>query len=181
MATARTRSLVTILFLLCAARPGEGGPHAPCTAPPDVREHIRVSDCGLAQAVAIGMERSETFRQTVARVKALNGIVYVSGTYVSQPSAKRVLYGALQHRIVRAGDARVLFVIVVPGHENTHIARLAHELQHAIEVLESGETTDSGVERLFERIGVETSARTFETEAAGAIERRVAKELAGRR
>ncbi len=181
MATAWTRSLLTILFVISAARPGRGGPNDTCTAPPDVREHIRLSDCRLAQAVATGMARSATFRRLVDRIVELNGIVYVSGTYIVQPAARRVLYGALQHRVVKAGEARVLFVTVAPGRETAHIARLAHELQHAIEVLESGETTDADVDRLFERIGVETGDHVFETMAAEHVQQTVAKELAARR
>jgi len=65
------------------------------------------------------------------------------------------------------------------------IALLAHELQHALEI---GERTDihdaEGMELLYEEIGFQSfengSHRSYETDAAKAIQRAVEDELGGR-
>jgi hypothetical protein len=58
---------------------------------------------------------------------------------------------------------------------------LAHELQHAIEVLEAPHvSTEHDVDQLFERIGFHASAGDVETQAALDVERAVRRELSRR-
>ena len=145
------------------------------TAVPD---WIRVSDCQLRKIVASGLERSETFRQVVERVGRLKGLVYIDCRYVVRPRTPRVLVGALMHTVTKAGPYRILHVMVGPHSGDRPLLVLAHELQHAVEVLESDATTEDEIDQLFERIGFHTlETELSETLAALDIERAVAKEL----
>jgi hypothetical protein len=58
---------------------------------------------------------------------------------------------------------------------------LAHELQHAIEVLEAPDvSTEHAVDQLFEQIGTHAHAGVLETHAALDAERAVRRELSRR-
>jgi hypothetical protein len=123
------------------------------------------------------MRRSATFQQIVDRIGELNGIVYVDAKFIVQADTKRVYSGTLQHRMTRAGKYRLLYVTVAPESGDRPVLTLAHELHHAIEVLESDATTEAAINALFERIGTHTSAGIFETDAAVKQQQTVAKEL----
>jgi hypothetical protein len=125
------------------------------------------------------MARSATLRRIIDRVGELNGIVYIQDRYDVNDRTKRVLSGALSHHITVAGAHRVLHLLVAPESGDRQLTTIAHELQHAIEVLEATEvTTDAAVDRLFERIGVNAGAGVMETRAAVDTERAVRRELA---
>jgi hypothetical protein len=133
-------------------------------------------------AMANGMVRSATLRRMVDRVGELNGIVYIEDRCYVNDRAGRVLSGALSHHITVAGAFRVLHLLVAPESGHRQLTTIAHELQHAIEVLEATEvTSDAAVDRLFERIGVNTSAGVIETQAAVDMERAVGRELSAKR
>lgn len=149
-----------------------------CPAAAAVPDQIRTTNCEMMQAIAIGMSTSPTFRQLLERVAELRGIVYLTAAPVIQVQRRRVIDGTLQHRVIVAGPYRLLFVTVTPYPNLRPIAILAHELQHAVEVLESGATTAQAIDRLFERIGMRVGAGTTETAAALAIQRSVINELA---
>ena len=135
----------------------------------------------MAAVTAAGLARSATFREVVARIAALNGIVYVQPTIIVQSEARRVLDGALIHRVTWVGSRRALVVIVVPGQGDRSVTILAHEFQHATEVLASSASTEAEIDALFARIGVHVGAGTTETTAAIAVERAVSRELSKRR
>jgi hypothetical protein len=147
-----------------------------CAAPPPPSQ-IRPSTCEMAQAVASGINRSATFRQLVEQVAVLTGIVYIHPGYQRQAGNMRPLAGALQHRVNRAGTYRFLYIRVIPGGGDRLVVRIAHELQHAIEVLQSDATTEADIDALFDRIGAPTDAWTSETTAATKAERIVRREL----
>jgi hypothetical protein len=142
-----------------------------------VPDYIRSFDCRLAKVVASGLERSETLRQLVGRVGCLKGIVYIEAQYYVRLQAGIVLPGALAHTVTNAGEYRILRLMVGPHSEDRAIVVLAHELQHAVEVLESDATTEAEIDRLFERIGVPGSTGIVETRAAREVGRAVAREL----
>ena len=181
MATWRRRSLIVLLACWASGIGTTAWANESCAALSDLPSQIRTSSCPVAEAVALGLSHSATFQRLVDQIGDQKGIVYVQGKSVVQPATRRVLDGTLQHRIVKAGAFRLLYITVSPGREYRHVATLAHELQHAIEVLDSRETTDAGVDRLFERIGTMTSASTFETTAAERAQDTVARELAASR
>jgi hypothetical protein len=151
---------------------------ARCTATAAVPEHIRTTSCDMRRAIELGMSASPSFRRLVERVAGLHGIVYLTAKQVMQSQTRRVIDGTLQHRVTDAGSYRLLYATVAPYSGLRPIPIIAHELQHAIEVLESNAKSESEIDDLFERIGVRTAASTFETEAALDVQAAVAKELA---
>jgi hypothetical protein len=81
-----------------------------------------------------------------------------------------------------AGPRRVLRIIVNPRwfHGCEMVGAIAHELQHAMEVLKNPNVrTTTSLFRLFERIGP-TSSGTFETKEALEMERVVGREACER-
>jgi hypothetical protein len=115
-------------------------------------------------------------------VGELNGIVYIKSGFSVNDHTKRVLSGALSHQISMAGAHRVLHVMVAPESGDRPVITMAHELQHAIEVLEAPDVaTEAAVDQLFERIGMHADTGIVETQAALNVERAVARELSGNR
>jgi hypothetical protein len=155
-----------------------------CAARKTVPYQLRPWDCRLAVIVANGMAKSATFRRLVDRVGELQGILYLKdGYYVNeQTGRRRVFSGGLSHRISMAGAYRVLHLMVAPESGDRPIITMAHELQHAVEVLEATDvTTETGVDQLFDRIGIHAGAGITETQAALDVGIAVARELSTHR
>src|SRR5262245_38746631 len=147
---------IGIIFATGTRRVGAQADPAPkdCAARQTVPVQLRPLDCRLATAIAGGLTRSATFRQLVERVGALNGIVYIHLKPYVNPQTRRELDGGLSHAVTTAGAFRLLHVMVGATQGDRPIAILAHELQHAIEVLEAPDvSTENAVDELFERIG----------------------------
>jgi hypothetical protein len=127
-----------------------------------------------------GTERSATFRVLVEAIDRTNGIVYVEFGYC----AFGHLDGCLLPFVASShGDRYLRAVVIRDKNRRTHdqlIALIAHELRHAIEVLEHPEVVDAAtLEALYAKIGVPyTEGRSgYETAAARAAERAVLAEL----
>lgn len=149
-----------------------------CVARQSLPAQVRPLTCRTAARVIDGMARSATLRRVIDRVGELKGIVYIKDAYYVDPRTSRVLSGALSHAISMAGAHRILRVWVAPESGDRPLITLAHELQHAIEVLEAHDvTTEAAVDRLFERIGVRVGASVMETASAVDVARAVAREL----
>ena len=69
----------------------------------------------------------------------------------------------------------------MPGQGDRSVRLMAHEFQHAIEVLTSEASTEGEIDALFGRIGVPAGAWTTETTGAIVAERAVGRELSRRR
>ena len=158
-------------------RARDPGAAASCSAPVPPYQ-IRPSTCDLAQAVAAGIARSATFRELVDRIRELNGIVYVNAGRRRLVGTTRFLAGALEHRVTPAGIYRYLYLTVAPESGDDPLITMSHELQHAIEVLQSNATTEADIDALFRSIGAPSGAWSWETQAALEVERAVRKELA---
>jgi hypothetical protein len=174
---------VGIVFATGTGRADAQSDPAPqqCAARQAVPLQLRPLDCRLAVAIADGLTRSATFRQLVERVGALNGIVYIHLKPYVNLQTKRVLDGGLSHSVTTAGGHRMLHVMVGAAQGDRPIFILAHELQHAIEVLEAPDvSTEDAVDQLFERIGTQVYAGAVETQAALDAERAVRREFARR-
>jgi hypothetical protein len=176
-----TTPLVLLGMFLAGAVSDTAAGQAPttegCSAMTALPAHIRLTSCVLAKAVAAGLEGSLTFRRLADRIAALDGIVHVDARYVVRFESRQVLSGALLHRVTRAGKYRLLHITVAPEAGTRPVLTMAHELQHAIEVLESNAMTEGDIERLFTRIGIRVGPGTFETDRALELERAVAREL----
>jgi hypothetical protein len=170
----RTSAALVALTLLSGVPLSAQAPATACHAA--VPSHIRVMNCGLALALADGLERSATLREVVGRIGSLNGVVYVVFEPISSTNKK--LLGFLSHRIAVTGSTSILYVSVRRNSGDAAVATVAHEFRHAVELLEDPSArTEAQIDALFERIGTRTSAGVFETDAATGVERSVQHEL----
>jgi hypothetical protein len=140
---------------------------------------VRPLDAVLAAAVDEGLASSATFQRIVSAIASTDGIVFLSVGRC--PAGLRACLG---HKVTRAGGNRLLFVTVNTSRiDQRLIPTLAHELQHAVEVLsEPSNTCAEAVRAYFARIGYLARApHVFETDAARDVGDAVAEELkAGR-
>ena len=181
----KTASILRVATLIAAGSVGlRAEIQAPdaCAVRQTLPAQVRPLTCRTAVRMTDGMARSATLRRVIGRVGELNGIVYIKDAYYVDPRTGRVRSAALSHEITIAGAHRVLRVTVAPESGDRSLITLAHELQHAIEVLEATDViTEAAVDRLFERIGVQVGASVMETTSALEVERAVARELSANR
>src|ERR1700750_2371651 len=112
--------------------------------------HVRTEDRQLSKIIRQGLNQSSTFRELVDRIDRLPGLVYVvwsrCGTRLWEPGA------CLDHRVAVSGGIRFLRVNIYPGESGERLlALIAHELQHALEVLsDNNATSPEDVVKLYE-------------------------------
>lgn len=149
-------------------------------AEPDGRGNgprIRPQDNRTTAMMAAGVARSASFRALVDRVEASDVFVYVG----MSPLLKSSMAGRLTW-MTKAGGYRYLRAAISTDlSSDSIIASLAHELQHAVEVIEDSNVVDEkSLEKLYKRIGrrSQASATTaWETVAAQEAAIRVRREL----
>jgi hypothetical protein len=140
---------------------------------------VRSSHPTFSRLLAEGYARSETFRGLVVRLNESDVVVYVE----PELAPRLGLRGYLMSDVVIGGGKRFLRIRLYPfGNVNTLIARLGHELQHAVEVADApGVRDEDTFSQHFVRIGrVDCGATCYETDAAGQMQRAVARELRSR-
>jgi hypothetical protein len=138
---------------------------------------IRPQDPRLTELLRDGMARSATLRSLVNRIEASNLFVYLSLSPIMKPN----LAGKLTW-MTRAGVFRyVRATINTEQNVDQMIATIAHELYHAVEVLEDDGVKDQrSLEDLYKRIGRPShwgSTAGWETVAAQETGFRVRREL----
>jgi len=138
--------------------------------------HVRTTDGSVRRLLRRGYRQSSTFASLIARLQRSDVIVYVEDV----PS----LPGALDGRMMmmpRANSFRYVRIqVALRGAPEDSIAVLAHELQHAVEIAEAVEVSDTPtLERLYQRIGVRAGPMVYDTIAAQEMGRLVRRELAG--
>ena len=118
--------------------------------PRDGGLRIRPQDQRTTQTLRDGMARSETFRRLVDRIEASNVFVYVSVS----PFIKSSLSGQLTW-MTQAGPYRYLRATLSADQTSDQlIATLAHELQHAVEVVgDDLVVSEQTLVALYKRIG----------------------------
>jgi hypothetical protein len=137
--------------------------------------HVRTTEHKVTALINLGLARSATFRQLVDQLNASDVLVYVELKQVRDDLA-----AYLAHDIVVAGGRRYLHIAIETLGTDRHIvARLGHELQHAVEVAQAPEVRDAaGLERLFSRLDVRSICKTcFETAAALKVQAAIEAEL----
>jgi hypothetical protein len=139
--------------------------------------HLRPQDDRLKQLLRQGVSRSPTLRALADRIETSNVIVYVA----INPLMKSNLSGMLTW-MTRAGDFRYLRASINPDlTPDQMIATIAHELQHAVEVIEDDAVSDENtLVALYRRIGQQHGNSTpsrWETSAAQQAGYQVRKEL----
>jgi hypothetical protein len=144
---------------------------APASASAADESRVRSTDAGMLALFREGAERSATFSTLVDRIERSNGIVYVEFGYCAFGRVN----GCVLPFIASAHGDRYLRIVVTPdSSRRSHdqlLGLIAHELRHALEVLEHAEVVDvSTMEALYRRIGTpQTGGRTgYETSAARA-------------
>ena len=163
------RATLSVLGLAAVANVA-AAQEAPATTP-----RVRTSSPVVSAAIALGVERSPTFRQRLAEIEATDGLVYVEPGSCRYSSAA----GCLVPNLVLAGPLRMLRVLVdlrkVAGCRL--VVTIGHELQHVVEVLHDPSVRSSeAVYFLFARIGPAMSG-PFETTAARYTSRSVDREV----
>ena len=177
MARSSLRLLLTTGLLLVAPLAARAQAQDPRTGP-----HVRTDDATLRKLIERGLAQSPTFRGIVSRIDQLPGLVYL---VPSRCGALSGLSACMDHDVKVRGGYRFLRVNVMPGDPAfRQLPLLAHELQHALEVLsDDSAMCQETVAQLYERIGVPKGMGNFETEAALRVQETVVNELrkAGRR
>ena len=138
---------------------------------------LRPQDTRLEMVIKEGAKRSTTFKALVDRIEASNLIVYVA----FNPIMKANLSGMLTW-MTRAGDFRYVRASISKDLTfDQMIATVAHELQHAVEVVEDDTVVDEkSLVALYRRIGRQNSSASpahWDTTAAQNTGYRVRREL----
>jgi hypothetical protein len=138
---------------------------------------VRSSSPALAALIRGGVADSPTFRRLVDAVDASDGLVYIEPGRCGVNGAR----ACLAHRIIVAGPSRILHILVDPRTPDRNLSSaIAHELQHALEVLsDSTITNDLAVTRFYLHRGIRVNG-VLETQEALDIGNAVRDEL-GRR
>jgi len=145
--------------------------------PPDGGARLRPQDARIIQAINEGSARSATFKALIDRIEASDVIVYVA----INPLIKSTLSGALTW-MTRAGDFRYVRASIAPDLPfDQMIASVAHELHHAVEVIEDASVVDEkSLVTMYKKIGLPSRAAGdsgWETIAAQRTGTQVRREL----
>src|SRR5688572_1765087 len=139
---------------------------------------VRGLDAEFRALIREGDARSATLRDLIDEIQRSNTIVMIQYGLC----AKGLIRSCVTHV---AGDANARHIRVVINTRTTTdrlIATIAHELQHAVEIIRTPYATDAEtVMALYRRIGIGECSKgrseRCETEAALAVERQVLDEL----
>lgn len=149
-------------------------------APPDARNggpHVRPQDARITALLQEGMRRSSSLRALVDRIEASNVYVYVKLDHLMNSHlAGRLAWMGQAHEF-RYLRAMIDFNLSA----DQVIATLAHELQHAVEVVDDRSVVDErSLVALYRRIGEPSRLELnsgWETDAARAMGNQVRREL----
>lgn len=136
---------------------------------------VRAMDAGAADALALGQAQSAAFRALVDRVAGRRAVVHVA----TGETRVFATTGATQFAGVSHGWTFVRIALDPRLRLDERTSVLAHELQHAAELLEARVQSQADVRRLYERIGraVPGTCDAFETTAAAEAGVRVWRDL----
>ncbi len=143
---------------------------APTAAVIEPVAHVRSTNATILECLKEGSERSATFGSLIDAIDHSTDIVYVEFGYCAFGHVN----GCLLPLIAASHGGRYLRILVTPdksrrSHDQL-LALVAHELQHAIEVITHAEVVDvATMEAMFRRIGAPlTGMNGYETSAARA-------------
>lgn len=144
---------------------------------------LRILKPYVAQLLNDGQQKSPTFRGLIRAVEDSDLLVYVIqwnklATFVQRGG---VTVGGNVTVGEAANGRRIVFIVINPVLPPDHAtAMIAHELQHAIEIANAPQVVDhTSLIHYYQRIGIQTSAQSYDTAAARAIQNRVLAELNG--
>ena len=139
---------------------------------------LRTGNPAIAQLIARADEQSITFHNLLEDMARTDGLVYVE-TGVCGHGVR----ACMLHSIIRSGPFRLLRILIDRDYTKSADAPLArviaHELQHALEVLAHPEVVDlDSMLAMYARIGRPLNGRGgYETSEAHAVQDGVASEL----
>jgi hypothetical protein len=150
----------------------------------DTLFRIRSADPALSAVMARGRERSPTFRMLIDNLEKSDWLIFVQPGRCPHP----VMVGCLLHMVGRY-EGRLYLRLVIPSeghHPDAVTATIAHELQHALELISDGRVTDrQTLAVLSKRIATDQfrppMLTEYETAAARRIGELVLRELAKHR
>jgi hypothetical protein len=173
--------MVAVALLASALSLGIAVETATWTAP--TASSARSSDAAILNLLREGNERSVTFRALTDAIARSNGIVYVEFGHC----AFGHLNGCLLPHVLLSGGNRYLRIVVTPvkySHDRDLLLSLiAHELRHALEVIDHPEVVDvTTLQALYRHIGTPIAGlNSYETSAARATGDAVLSELSAQR
>ncbi len=139
--------------------------------------HVRSLDAWASESIQRGLADSSVFRNLVNELSQTDVIVHVE-TLPTLPSP----FAGMTRLAADAGDYRYVRITLDRRLDPmTRAASLAHELQHAVELAESGVRTQPEMLDLLLRIGHRTGGQRayYETAAAQEVAAQVWVELRG--
>jgi hypothetical protein len=157
-------SFVTVALFAVAVAPSAAAAPA----------HIRTTSPALRTLIALGIERSPTFRDLVDQLEASDIVVYVNVKTFDESD----ISGQIQF-IGAAGGRRYLQIFVAPLPYVTCLAILGHELRHAVEIAAAPSVVDSAsLAQCYARIGFRVAPHVNRFDTRNAVEsgRRVLSE-----
>ena len=162
--------------LLAVALVATSGAPAMIQTPVAPLPHLRPLDPLAVDLVSAGTRRSSTFAGLLERLDRASGlVVYVSTT--PQPDRR----GSIVFVSRAAGVTYLLVRVGTRQIDLDRVAVLAHELTHAVEIAQASPpiTSERELQRLYTCIGIDSSGRRLESQAAVRAERAVHREIGG--
>jgi len=142
--------------------------------------HIRTTDARLRALIDEATEASPTVRALIGRLNISDVVVYVACEYDPRIRAT----GRLNFLTAAGGLRYVVIHLKARPSRIKAIATLAHELQHAVEIVDNPSIVDgTSLAREYERIGYRSHSvhgTAFDTKEAVEVGRRVVEELGTR-
>lgn len=163
--------IVPLLGLLAA--------HGASGGSPPVWDHTRPLTRITAALLEQAGDRVPLVRSMLEALERSDVVVYISHDLSDSLSAPPAHIRFVSH----VGGIRYLSVHINCWRirERDRIARLGHELHHALEIAADPEVRDeASLVRLYQRIGFPVRSRQFDTRGARATEGRVRRQLSGR-
>lgn len=163
------RPLLLVLVVVAFARGAAAGP--------PVSARVRAATPAAQMLLDTAIAQSAIVVDLASAIEHTDLVVYIELTGSTEiPRARTKLVAATP-------AARFLRISINTFADPwSHVALLAHELQHALEIARSADVRDDeGIRRLYGAIGVFGGPDQFETAEAREIERRVRAELLARK
>jgi hypothetical protein len=136
--------------------------------------HVRSQDRSIRYLLKRGFNNSPTFAHLMARLEHSDVIVYVEEV----PRLPAAIEGRMMMLPTSHGQRYVRIQIALRGAPDDSIAILGHELQHAIEVAQERDVNDQAeLAALYQRIGMRSGDKIYDTFAAQEVGRLVRREL----
>lgn len=174
---------VSVLCLLVSPPPtrAEESTATPPSAVSRTEPTVRTAAPDLRRLIERGQAQSSSFRSLIERLDHSDLVVYVRCEF---PMTDTSLYNGKLSLLGAQGGRRFLLIeLRCPSSEEFQIARLAHELRHAVEIADAPEITDeASMAAYYQKAGWPSiadcrSRRAFETEAARQMGEQVRQEL----